>query len=74
MESRFGDDAVLLYLDASDDGVRREHAAVVEQIETAGHLYPVTVVDGTPLYDGAVSYPAVLRAVHDRLAQPVVEQ
>jgi hypothetical protein len=29
----------------------------------------VTVIDGVPAYDGAVSYPAILRAVNDRLQQ-----
>jgi len=36
-------------------------------IQDQGLVYPVTVVDGTPLYDGAVSYPAILRAVQSRL-------
>jgi hypothetical protein len=27
----------------------------------------VTVIDGDPVYDGAVSYPAILRAVSQRL-------
>lgn len=30
-------------------------------------MYPVTVVDGKPMYDGAVSYPAILRAVQTKL-------
>jgi len=29
----------------------------------------VTVVDGLPLYDGAVSYPAIMRAVGSKLAE-----
>jgi hypothetical protein len=28
---------------------------------------PVTVIDGEPVYDGAVSYPAILRQVETRL-------
>jgi hypothetical protein len=32
-------------------------------------MYPVTVVDGAPVYDGAVSYPAILRAIGSKLAQ-----
>jgi len=42
---------------------------MVSEIETRGLLYPVTVVDGVPLYDGAVSYPAILRAVHNKLVE-----
>jgi hypothetical protein len=30
-------------------------------------VYPVTVIDGKPVYDGAVSYPAILRVVAQRL-------
>lgn len=40
---------------------------MVSLIKEQGLVYPVTVVDGTPLYDGAVSYPAILRAVQTRL-------
>jgi hypothetical protein len=41
----------------------------LDEIETKGYLYPVTIIDGVPAYDGAVSYPAILRAVNDRLQQ-----
>jgi disulfide oxidoreductase YuzD len=47
--------------------IRSQHAAVIDEIETRGLLYPVTVVDGVPSYDGAVSYPAILRAIQERL-------
>lgn len=47
--------------------MRAEHAEAIDQIELTGLLYPVTVVDGTPLYDGAVSYPAIMRAVQGKL-------
>jgi len=40
---------------------------MVSLIQDQGLVYPVTVVDGTPMYDGAVSYPAILRAVQARL-------
>ena len=39
----------------------------METIRDRGLVYPVTVIDGTPLYDGAVSYPAILRAVQQRI-------
>ena len=29
----------------------------------------MTVVDGLPLYDGAVSYPAIMRAVGNKIAE-----
>ena len=41
---------------------------MVARIQDEGLIYPVTVIDGEPFYDGAVSYPAILRAVQTRLA------
>lgn len=55
------------YLDASRPEIRSARADTVSQIEEQGLLYPVTVIDGTPAYDGAVSYPAILRAVQQRM-------
>jgi hypothetical protein len=52
--------------------VRDEHAAVVGEIEARGLLYPVTVIDGAPVYDGAVSYPAIMRAVTNKLLEEAV--
>jgi disulfide oxidoreductase YuzD len=49
--------------------VRSTHSAVVTEIENRGLLYPVTVVDDVPVYDGAVSYPAIMRAVHNKLVE-----
>jgi len=40
---------------------------MVSLIKEQGLIYPVTVIDGQPLYDGAVSYPAILRAVQTRI-------
>ena len=42
--------------------------ATIDRIQDQQLIYPVTFVDGEPLYDGAVSYPAILRAVQTRLA------
>lgn len=55
------------YLDASRPEVREEHAPIVERIQEQGLIYPVTFIDGEPLYDGAVSYPAIIRAVQAKL-------
>jgi len=49
--------------------VRAEHGEVIGQIEERGLLYPVTVIDDVPVYDGAVSYPAILRAVNNKLLE-----
>jgi disulfide oxidoreductase YuzD len=68
MARRFGDDAAVLYYRVDDDAVRADHSKLIEEIETRGLLYPVTVVEGVPLYDGAVSYPAIMRAVTNKLA------
>lgn len=58
-----------MYRNVETEEVKREHAKVIEEIENRGLLYPVTVIDGTPLYDGAVSYPAIMRAVHNKLLE-----
>lgn len=68
IERRYGDDARIDYYDAGTEDVRSRYATLLDEIEKRGLLYPVTVVDGMPLYDGAVSYPAILRAVHNKLA------
>lgn len=68
MERRYGDEATIRYRDVSDAVTRSEHAGIIDEIERRGLLYPVTVVDGMPVYDGAVSYPAILRTVENRLA------
>jgi hypothetical protein len=41
---------------------------MVSLIHDQGLVYPVTVIDGEPLYEGAVSYPAILREVQTRLS------
>ena len=58
-----------MYRNVDDGNVRVEFDATVTEIEARGLLYPVTVVDGAPLYDGAVSYPAIMRAVTNKLAE-----
>jgi disulfide oxidoreductase YuzD len=68
MERRYGDRARIDYFDVTSEDARTEHADTVEAIRDGGMLYPVTVVDGAVLYDGAVSYPAILRAIDSRLA------
>jgi hypothetical protein len=42
------------------------------RISTENLLYPVTFIDGDPVYDGAVSHAVILRAVQSRLAEPSV--
>lgn len=66
---RYGDDADVVYRDAESDEVRAQFAETLGEIEGRGLLYPVTVVDGVPLYDGAVSYPTIMRAVHNKLLE-----
>ncbi len=69
LKRRYGDEADIAYLDIESDEVRIGREKLLDDIETNGYLYPVTVIDGVPAYDGAVSYPAILRAVNDRLQQ-----
>lgn len=68
MERRFGDAASISYVDATDEEAAASHSDILSAIRTEGLLFPVTVVDGSPVYDGAVSYPAILRAVEAKLA------
>lgn len=69
IERRYGDDAQVLYHDVESEAVRAEHADVLREIDERGLLYPVTVVDGVPVYDGAVSYPAIMRVVNNKLLE-----
>lgn len=69
IERRYGDDARVLYHNVQDNEERRLHEDIVREIEERGLLYPVTAVDGVPVYDGAVSYPAIMRAVHNKLLE-----
>jgi disulfide oxidoreductase YuzD len=68
MESRFGESASIRYYDTSRPETKSKHAAMLERIREQGLVYPVTVINGEPLYEGAVSYPAILRAVQTRLS------
>ncbi len=69
LQRRYGEEAVIRYLDVESDDVQASHGHLLTEIETRGYLFPVTVIDGVPAYDGAVSYPAILRAVNERLQQ-----
>lgn len=68
MGRRFGEAATIDYHDVASQEVLNARAALIDEIERRGLLYPVTVVDGMPVYDGAVSYPAILRTVESRLS------
>jgi disulfide oxidoreductase YuzD len=68
MGRRFGDRAVISYVDVSQAGTRPEIADVVRAIDERGLTYPVTAIDGELVHDGAVSYPAIMRGVDARLA------
>jgi len=69
MERRYADDAQIVYRNAELAETRTEFAKTIEEIETRGLLYPVTVLDGVPVYDGAVSYPAIMKAVGNKLLE-----
>jgi disulfide oxidoreductase YuzD len=68
LERRYGDSARIDYIDVTNDGSREGRDETVRVIHDRNLVWPVTVVDGQPLYDGAVSYPAILRAVDSRLS------
>jgi len=69
MERRYGDDAQVLYFDVAAPEVQSAHSALLDEIDSRGLLFPVTVIDGVPVYDGAVSYPAIMRAVGNKLLE-----
>ena len=64
---RFGDAAEVVYHDLGNDATAAAHADVIDLVSKKGLYYPVTVIDDEPVYDGAVSYPMILRAVQQRL-------
>lgn len=74
MKRRFAEQVVVNYLDAKDPAVQADHAKLINEIESRGLLYPVTVMDGVPIYDGAVSYPAIMRAVGNKIAESETAQ
>lgn len=65
---RFGDQAAVAYHNVEDPAVRDESAKLIEEFDVRGLLYPVTVVDGLVLRDGSVSYPAIMQAVTNKIA------
>lgn len=68
IDRRFGGAAATVrYHDVSDEVVASEHSDLISAIRDNSLVYPVTVIDGKPVYDGAVSYPAILRVVSQRL-------
>lgn len=68
MTRRFADRATIEYIDTSDATQREAHEQTIEMIRERGLIYPVTVIDGDAVYDGAVSYPGILRAIETKLA------
>ena len=69
IQRRFADQVVVEYHDVDQEAVRTEFASIIGDIESRGLLYPVTVVDSEPVYDGAVSYPAIMRVVTNKIAE-----
>jgi disulfide oxidoreductase YuzD len=67
VERRFGGAAVVAYFDTADEEIQNGHAAVLARIQDEGLLFPVTVIDGQPVYDGAVSHAVILRAIQNKL-------
>ena len=67
LRRRFGDAAHIDYINIEDPAAAAAHTGIIGQVREAGLLFPVTVIDGEAIYDGAVSYPAILRQVEARL-------
>ena len=67
MERRYGGDASVHYYNVEAPEIREAHQKVLGEIDSRGLLFPVTVIDGVPIYDGVVSYPAIMRAVNNKL-------
>ena len=66
---RFGDQAVIEYHNVEDEAEQTKSAKLIDEFEARGLFYPVTLVDGVTLHDGAVSYPAIMQAVGNKIAQ-----
>jgi disulfide oxidoreductase YuzD len=56
-----------MYYDTSRKDVLVAQNPMVEFIKENNLEYPVTVINGQPMYEGGISYPAILRAVQTRL-------
>jgi disulfide oxidoreductase YuzD len=69
LERRFGDQTVVEYHNVEDESERATFAKLIDEFEARGLFYPVTIVDGITLHDGAVSYPAIMQAVGNKIAQ-----
>jgi len=63
LKSRFGSAAQIIYRDLSDTNVAKSHVKAAEEIEVKGLFFPVTFINGSPLNDGSVSYPLILKTV-----------
>jgi disulfide oxidoreductase YuzD len=59
----------VVYRNVDSEETKAAFSETISKIESQGLLYPVTIVDGVPLYDGTVSYPAIMRAVHNKLVE-----
>lgn len=69
MRRRYGETAEVLYHDTASPEVRGSHAEMIGRIHEHELIYPVTVVDGQPVHDGAVSHAVILRAIQARLEE-----
>jgi disulfide oxidoreductase YuzD len=69
IQRRFADQVIVTYHNLDEEAVRTEYASIISDIDARGLLYPVTVVDSVPVYDGAVSYPAIMRVVTNKIAE-----
>jgi disulfide oxidoreductase YuzD len=67
MGRRFGDAARIDYVNIDDEAAATEHSDMLAKVRADGLLFPVTVIDGEAIYDGSVSYPAILRQVEARM-------
>jgi disulfide oxidoreductase YuzD len=56
-------------VNVDDEDSAQRLGAVLGEVREAGLLFPVTIIDGEAVYDGAVSYPAILRQVTSRLGE-----
>ncbi|MGV8082116.1 MAG: DUF1462 family protein [Coriobacteriia bacterium] len=69
LAKRYGDKVAIQYLDVREERVKTAYRNAIEEIDRRGLLYPVTLVDGKPIYDGAVSYPGIMSAVRKLLVE-----
>lgn len=69
VEQDCGDAVVVNHYDVTDEATRAKHAETIMSIREEALRYPVTYVNGQVVFDGAISYPTIMRALKAQLGE-----